>query len=350
MADLWRFQSSEISSAALAAEDEDAQLEAEKRVLGNVERLYTAAMSAHEVLYEAEQSVESMLGAALKNVEELARFDARFEGAAQQLAAAKAGVEDVSTEVRDFADNLSASPERVDEIEERLEALDRLKRKYGKTLAEVMAFGAEASARLAEVENRDALLAELKAKQAEEAKAYVIAAGGGWTALRVASAGRLEKRSEGQINDLAMKTRFHVQVTPEKVSDGWTAHGWGQGGVLDRHEYGRAAETSRRDCLGWGDVACHAGAEGDGRGRRPRVRSGGRSRFCREPLSSTEIDIGIGGRAAEAVGQKLKTLSQGQQVLWHHASSADCRLRRSAFSDCEDGEGRADADGDSAHG
>ena len=91
MADLWRFQSSEISSAGLTAEDEDAQLEAEKRVLGNVERLYTAAMSAHEVLYEAEQSVESMLGAALKHVEELARFDARFEGAAQQLAAAKAG-------------------------------------------------------------------------------------------------------------------------------------------------------------------------------------------------------------------------------------------------------------------
>ena len=125
----------------------------------------------------------------------------------------------MSAEVRDFADNLSASPERVDEIEERLEVLDRLKRKYGKTLAEVMAFGAEASARLAEVENRDALLAELKAKQAEDAKAYVAAAAA-VTALRVAAAGRLEKRSEGQINDLAMKTRFHVQITPEKGSDG----------------------------------------------------------------------------------------------------------------------------------
>ncbi|RXH56078.1 DNA repair protein RecN [Granulicella sibirica] len=313
MADLWRFQSSEISSAGLTAEDEDTQLEAEKRVLGNVERLYTAAMSAHEVLYEAEQSVESMLGAALKHVEELARFDARFEGAAQQLAAAKAGVEDVSAEVRDFADNLSASPERVDEIEERLEALDRLKRKYGKTLAEVMAFGAEASARLAEVENRDALLAELKAKQAEDAKAYVAAAEA-VTALRVAAAARLEKRSEGQINDLAMKTRFHVQVTPEKGSDGWTAHGWDRVECLIATNAGEPLKPLDEIASG-GEmsrvmlalkVTVEEEASGGKRGKKS---------ILPRTLVFDEIDIGIGGRAAEAVGQKLKTLSQGQQVL-----------------------------------
>ncbi|HZY60916.1 MAG TPA: AAA family ATPase, partial [Edaphobacter sp.] len=169
MADLWRFQSKEIEQANLNAEDEDVQLEAEKLVLSNAEKLYTAAMSAHELLYESENSAETALGAALKHVEELARFDTRFEGPAQQLASAKAAIEDVDAEVRDFADNVHAAPGRLEEIEDRLAALDRLKRKYGQTLAEIIAFGAEASRRLAEVENRDALLEELKTRQILEA-------------------------------------------------------------------------------------------------------------------------------------------------------------------------------------
>ena len=112
MADLWRFQAKEIAQAELGAEDEDAQLEAEKRVLGNAEKLYTAAMSAHESLYESEESAETTLAAALKQVEELARYEPRFAEAAAQLAAAKAVVEDVSAEVRDFAANVHASPGR----------------------------------------------------------------------------------------------------------------------------------------------------------------------------------------------------------------------------------------------
>src|ERR1700734_2883975 len=224
MADLWRFQSKEIDQAALMAEDEDVQLEAEKRVLGNAEKLYTAAMSAHELLYESESSAESALGAALKHVEELARYDARFQEPAQQLAAAKAIVEDVDAEVRDFADNVHAAPGRLEEIEDRLAALDRLKRKYGQTLKEVIDFGVEAARQLAEVENRDALLVELKAKEARDAAAYRAVASQ-LTAARADAAKRLEKLAEAQINDLAMSTRFHVKVTPEKAAESWTAHG-----------------------------------------------------------------------------------------------------------------------------
>ena len=106
MADLWRFQAKEIAQAGLTAEDEDAQLEAEKRVLANAEKLYTAAMSAHEVLYERRVRRRATLGAALKHLEELARYEPRFAEPAQQLAAAKAVVEDVSAEVRDFAEKM----------------------------------------------------------------------------------------------------------------------------------------------------------------------------------------------------------------------------------------------------
>ena len=93
-----------IGDAQLTAEDEDAQLEAEKRVLANAEKLYTAAMSAHDLLYESEGAAETTLTAALKHVEELARYEPRFAEPAQQLAAAKAAVEDVSASVRDFAE------------------------------------------------------------------------------------------------------------------------------------------------------------------------------------------------------------------------------------------------------
>src|SRR5215469_8264020 len=188
-------------------------------------------MSAHEVLYESENSAESALGAALKHVEELAKFDARFAGPAQQLAAAKAAVEDVDAEVREFAENINAAPGRLEEIEDRLAALDRLKRKYGQTLAEVIAFGAEASRKLAEVENRDALLVELKAKQEKDAAAYEAAATQ-LTAIRSEAAKRLEKLAVAQINDLAMNVRFSVRVTAEKEKAHWTAHGWDRVGCL----------------------------------------------------------------------------------------------------------------------
>jgi len=314
MADLWRFQSREIEQAALVAEDEDAQLEAEKRVLGNAEKLYTAAMSAHDSLYESESSAETTLGAALKHLEELARYDNRFQEPAQQLAAAKAIVEDVDAEVRDFADNINAAPGRLEEIEDRLAALDRLKRKYGQTLAEVIAFGAEAARKLAEVENRDALLLELKAKEVQDAAVYQAAATQ-LSASRADAAKRLEKLAEAQINDLAMSTRFRIRVTMEQSPASWTAHGWDQVECLiatnageplkPLHEIASGGEMSR--VMLALKVTVEEGAAG-GAGRKKRS-------VLPRTLVFDEIDIGIGGRAAEAVGRKLKTLSKGQQVL-----------------------------------
>ncbi|HEY2040639.1 MAG TPA: DNA repair protein RecN [Edaphobacter sp.] len=313
MADLWRFQAKEIEQAGLGAEDEDVQLESEKRVLANSERVYTAAMSAHELLYESENSAETTLGAALKHVEDLARFDTRFTTAAQQLAAAKATVEDVDAEVREFAEGVNASPGRLEEIEDRLAALDRLKRKYGQTLAEVIAFGSESARKLAEVENRDALLEELKAKREKDAKAYRDAAGK-VTAARRDAAKRLEKLAVGQINDLAMSTRFEVKVIPEEAESGWTAHGWDQ--VQYRIATNAGEPLKPLDEIASGGemsrvmlalkVTVEEGSQGGGKKKKT-------------PLPRTlvfdEIDIGIGGRAAEAVGRKLKMLSRGQQVL-----------------------------------
>ena len=316
MADLWRFQSGEISAAEVSEGDEDAQLEAEKRVLSNAEKLYTSAMSAHDLLYESEGAAESTLGAALKHVEELARYDSRFAEPARQLASAKATVEDVSAEVREFAEKINATPQRLTEIEDRLAALDRLKRKYGPTLGEVMAFGEAAAAKLAEVENRDALLAGLEAQQAIDEAAYRSVA----KTLSVArdeAAKRLAAKATSQINDLAMSVRFEIKVTPVMGMEGWTAHGWDRVDCLIATNAGEAMKPLDEIASG-GEMSRVMLAlkvtveEGT-------VGLGSDSKKTKAALPRTlvfdEIDIGIGGRAAEAVGRKLRALSKGQQVL-----------------------------------
>ena len=317
MADLWRFQAREIADAQLTAEDEDAQLETEKRVLANAEKLYTAAMNAHELLYEGEGATETTLSAALKQVEELARYEPKFAEAALQLAAAKAAVEDVSAEVRDFAEKTQASPERLEEIEDRLAALDKLKRKYGATLAEVTRFGEEAARRLSEVENRDALLVELRTQETKDAEAYRRTAKE-LSAARVAAAARLEKLATAQINDLAMNVRFKVEVAASEERTAWSAQGW------DRVEYLIATNAGEplkpleqiasggemsRVMLALKVTVEESFAAGVARGR------GKASLPTPRMLVFDEIDIGIGGRAAEAVGRKLKALAKRQQVV-----------------------------------
>jgi DNA repair protein RecN (Recombination protein N) len=310
MVDLWSYQNKEIEAARLAT-GEDEALETEKRVLANSEKLYAAAMGAFEQLYEGGASAEVALRAALRNVEELARYDPRFTEAAQQLESARATVGDAAASLRDYAAGINASPERLAEIEDRLALIDRLKRKYGKTIAEVIAFGEEVARKLAEVEDRDEILKELRAALDEAAKVYRAAAAV-LTTERKAAATRLAKLAEAQINSLAMKVSFEVAVAANENETGWTSSGW------DQVEYRIA--TNPGEPL----KALHEIASGGEMSRvmlalKVTVEEGAAKPKKKTPTPRTlvfdEIDIGIGGRAAEAVGQKLKSLSRGQQVL-----------------------------------
>ena len=162
MVDLWTYQRKEIEVAHLSA-GEDEALETEKRVLANSEKLYAAAMSSFDQLYEGGASAEAALRSALRSVEELARYDARFAESVQQLTSARATLADIASSLRDYAEGIDASPERLAEIEDRLALIDRLKRKYGKTVAEVIAFGEDAARNLSEVEDRDEMIKTLRA-------------------------------------------------------------------------------------------------------------------------------------------------------------------------------------------
>ena len=217
MVDLWTYQRNEIEQANLKA-GEDEALETEKRVLANAEKLYAAAMGAFDQLYEGGASAEAALQAAIRNVDELARYDARFSESAQQLASARATLSDVAASLRDFGESINASPERLAEIEDRLALLDRLKRKYGKTVADVIGFGEDVARKLAEVEDRDEILKTLRADLAQAAAEYRKAASA-LTAERQAAAAKLAKLAESHINSLAMKSRFQVTVTPAESAE-----------------------------------------------------------------------------------------------------------------------------------
>jgi DNA repair protein RecN (Recombination protein N) len=313
MVDLWRFQSREIESAALS-DGEDGQLETEKRVLNNAEKLYAAAMGAYEQLYEGSNAAEASLRAAERHLEELARYEPRFGDAAHQLASARATVEDVAETVRDFGERIQASPERLADIEDRLALLDRLKRKYGASVSEVVAYGQDVAAKLNEIENRDAVLADLRKQLAEAAVRYRREAQL-LTAARAAAAKKLAGMAERQINDLAMKARFAVDVGAQEEEAHWTAHGWdaiacqiatNPGEPLKPLDQIASGGEMSRVLLAL-KVSVEDGAVRAGKGKRRTL--------LPRTLVFDEIDIGIGGRAAEAVGRKLKVLSRSQQVL-----------------------------------
>jgi DNA repair protein RecN (Recombination protein N) len=309
--DLWTFQYKEIDSGRPVAGEDDA-LTAERRVLANSEKLLAASLAAYDLLYDGANSAETALVGALKHLEELARYDARFAEPVQQIIAARASVEDVSATARDYAEGIQASPERLEEIEDRLAALDRLKRKYGATLAEVVAYGEQVAAKIADIENRDELVKELRLELAQAEDGYRVAARA-LTADRRAAGAKLGASAEKQINDLAMKVRFEVLVTPREEQTAWASHGWdavecriatnaGEP-MKPLDEVASGGEMSR--VLLALKVSVEEGANAKGRRKTPVPRT----------LVFDEIDIGIGGRAAEAVGQKLKALSRTQQVL-----------------------------------
>jgi DNA repair protein RecN (Recombination protein N) len=329
LVDLWTFQKREIEEAK-PQPGEDEQLETEKRVLANAEKIYTAAMQAFDLLYEGDASTSASLRSAQKQVEELARYEPRFLDALAALETARISVEDVGATVRDYAGGIHASPEHLAEVEDRLASLDRLKRKYGPALDDVIKFGADVAKKLAEIENKDEILRELTAERAKAATEYLRTARA-LSKKRQDAARALEKLVESEINDLAMRSTFRIEIDSSPEEGKWTPSGIDQvvymiatnpgepmrqlehiasGGELSRVMLALKVSIESRKHT-------ETGTSGTA-GRQSRITGPSNSRDLAPPQRTMvfdEIDTGIGGRAAEAVGKKLKSLARTNQVL-----------------------------------
>jgi DNA repair protein RecN (Recombination protein N) len=320
--DLWTFQKKEIEDARLQP-GEDERLETEKRVLANAEKIYSAAMNAFDLLYEGGASTSSSLRTAQKHIEELSRYEPKFQEALAAIETARISVEDVGATLRDYAGGIQASPEHLAEVEDRLALLDRLKRKYGPSLDDVIHHGEEVSRKLSEMENKDEILAQLRTELAQAAEGYLKSARA-VSKKRYEAARKLEKLVEAEINDLAMKSNFHIDVSGADEEGNWTASGFDQvvylistnpGEPLRRLEHIASGGELSRVMLALKASVETGQTKKANVPRAPLRQALGRLSPAHRTLIFDEIDTGIGGRAAEAVGKKLKTLSRANQVL-----------------------------------
>ena len=307
--DILRFQVDEIGKADLQP-DEDAALDEEKRRLSNVEKLSALSEESYSLLYESEESTVSTLERATRKVEELAEYDSRFAGYLEGLQTAQAVVDDLAMTLRDFSSHLEFSPARLDAIENRLAEISRLKRKYGDTIEAVLHHLNESKDRLDAVETSEVREAELQNELTAARRKYVEAASDLHDA-RVKAAAKFEKEIEKELKAVALeKAKFKVQIDVPASLD--------------------AAETERMFSAGGFDRVEFFFSANPGEPARPlaKIASGGEASRLMLIIKTVakmrgrdktavfdEVDVGIGGRVAEAVGLKLKQLSTSQQVL-----------------------------------
>jgi DNA repair protein RecN (Recombination protein N) len=299
--DMSVFQRNEIDAVAPQS-GEDVQLEAERKVLQNVTRLQESAGAAYEALYDAPQSVAAQLRHASKRLDELTRIDTSLADTSASLQQASVLIDDAAYSLRDYLGKLEGDPARLETVEARLAALDRLRRKYGGSLEAVIEFRTDVARKADEVENASEHEAALERKRAL-AKAEFDSLATKLSAARAESASRLSKAVEVELKGLAMGgTRFAIAVTPGTPS----RDGADEVRFLVAPNRGEELKPLERIASG-GELSrialalkTAATAEGD--------------RHL-NTLVFDEVDAGVGGAAAAAVGKRLKTLSRFNQVI-----------------------------------
>jgi DNA repair protein RecN (Recombination protein N) len=307
--EMLEFQAGEIEKSGLVPGEEEA-LRREKTLQANAGRLATLAGEAYALLYEDEDAVVSRLGHVYRRVEELAGIDPAFGPHLEARASVRAQLEDLSLFLRDYRETLQVTPGRLDEIESRLLLIERLKKKYGSTAEEVLAFGARCREELRGLGTPEEQERALEAQRSALAAQY-LADALELSRLRRAAARELEKKVQAEMKLLAMeRTRFAVRFEPEAVpADGgdpssWTERGLEKGEFLLSPNPGEELRPLARIASG-GELsrimlALKSVASLDARDR---------------TLVFDEVDAGIGGRVAEVVGRKLRGIARQHQVL-----------------------------------
>jgi DNA repair protein RecN (Recombination protein N) len=301
LTDLWSFQRNEIEAIA-PLPNEDADLENERRVLRNLVKVEESANAAYAALYDAEESATAQLRVVLKKLDDLSRIDEGVAVIAQTLKPAVFAVEEAADALRHYLGKLEADPGRLDEVESRMAALEKLKRKYGTTIDEVLAFLETVRHELNAVESSSDRQTALR-KEVAELAAFYEAAARKLTAARITAAKRLSKNVETELASLAMeRTRIEIKVAPAR----WSEHGADSVEFLMSANAGEEHKPLDRIASG-GELSRVALAL--------KTCASKPAKGTPRTLVFDEVDAGVGGSAAEAVGRRLKKLSASSQLL-----------------------------------
>lgn len=307
LADLWSFQRKEIEVVS-PQPGEDAELENERRVLRNVVRLQELAGGAYAALYEDPASASAQVGLIAKRLEELSRIDESAQEMLAQIQPAAIALQETAHSLRHYLGKLEADPARLDEVEDRLAALEKLKRKYGASVEQVLAFLEEVRTNLSAVETADDRRNALQKEVAAFAGAYETAAKQ-LSARRKEAAIQLGKRVEQELAALAMeKTRIEIRVATNMDPMEWSERGVDTVAFLIAPNVGEELKPLDKIASG-GELSRVALA------LKTCISPATRKNVSPRTLVFDEVDAGVGGSAAEAVGRRLKKLSSANQVI-----------------------------------
>jgi DNA repair protein RecN (Recombination protein N) len=301
--DLWQFQRREIESLRLQS-GEDMALDNERRVLQNLSRILETAGAAYAALYESPESATVLAKLAAKKLDELARIDAALGEIRETLKPAEIVLTEASYALRDYLSSLEANPGRLEEIESRLAAIDKAKRKYGATVEDVLGYLAQVTRDMDAVEHAGERMEALRAERVKLGSQYEALAAS-LSARRKETAGKLGKRVEAELASLAMERAvFQVAVLAADASPS------GKDAVefLVSPNLGEEPKAIEKIASG-GEISRIALALKTCLG--PPARGSGSVRT----LVFDEVDAGIGGGVAEGVGRRLKKLAAANQVL-----------------------------------
>lgn len=305
--ELVEFQLGELQKAALQP-GEDETLAADRQILRSADRVQRLCREGYAELYEAEHAALTGLDHVWKRVGELATFDARFVPYMEARDGMKAQLEDLAFTLRDFAEGIDASPGRLQEVEDRLALLERLKRKHGPTLADVMGRRDALALEHAALVGGTSSLADLERDLARASASYLELARD-LSARRSREADRLARAMEAELSDLAMdRARFEVRLTTAADEAQWTDRGIDQAEFFLSANVGEDPRPLARIASGGELSRVMLALKSLAIGRAP-------ARGAARTLIFDEVDAGIGGRVATVVGQKLAALGERHQVL-----------------------------------
>jgi len=310
--DLLRYQVNEIEAARLHFGEEEALLQ-ERQVLGNAEQLLAQSAEAYELLSSGRDGRGAQLGLAVRALEALAKIDSSLEEATSALETAYYQVEDVAHQLRDYREHVEFDPGRLAAIEDRLMLLATLKRKYGDSIDQILAYGERAARELHGLEHREEHVEELAEREASLVQ-VMSELGIRLSEARREAAEGLASAVMAELADLQMEqARFAVEITWSEDADGipvgnaryaWTRRG------LDRVEFLISANPGE----GLRPLAYTASG-----GETSRLMLALKNVLSAADPTATlifdEVDAGIGGRAGAVVGAKLASLARRHQVL-----------------------------------
>jgi len=297
--DLLTFQRDEIASASLQPGEEE-RLRQEREILRNGERLLRAGEEGYETLYGADDSVVSRLSAVIRLVSDAARIDPALAPVTATLEGVMAQLDDAARELKGYASRLDMDPSRIDAVEERLHQIERLSRKYGGSVEEILAWLQRVEEELSLIEHRDERIETLR-RERMGLEEMLRVEGETLTRRRGEAAERLCDAIRREFADLAMP-HAELKVSLTRTADPGPA-GFDEVEFLFAPNPGEGAKPLARIASG---------------GELSRIMLGLKQLLPERDVPTLvfdEVDSGVGGKTAASVGERLAAVARGQQVL-----------------------------------